>query len=51
MESRNSETSRFQIIELEERIAPAATGVLPSVLHAHENARGFQGAQNACHGL
>ena len=43
---------RFQIVELEERIAPApAATLIPSVLLVGENVRGFHGAQNACPGL
>src|SRR5204862_8314693 len=50
--NRNSQKSRFEIMRLEERLAPApAATLIPSVLLVDENVRGFHGAQNACPGL
>lgn len=44
--------NRFQILVLEERIAPApAATLIPSVFKVDANVRGFHGAQNACPGL
>lgn len=43
---------RFQIVRLEERVAPSLTTTLiPSVTQVDANVRGFHGAQNACTGL
>ena len=42
------EKRRFKITQLESRIAPAATGLIPSV---NLSDRGVNGAEHACKGL